>query len=256
MLSVRSRLKLLKWAPSSLHALGVLVVLLAGTACDEKSRSVPQSLPQRSASDTSATATSHAPTTDEPRVVFLGDSITAGLHLDADEAYPAVVERTLRAQGLPFRLANAGVSGDTSAGGLARLPWVLKQKPAIVVVELGANDGLRGVPLASVEANLRAILLKLRDSGATTLLLGMRLPTNYGAEYTDAFYALYPRLAEELHVALVPWFMEGVAGIAAMNLPDGLHPTAEGHRILAARVAKSLAPLVAAAREARPRRAP
>jgi acyl-CoA thioesterase-1 len=241
---------MLKSTPSSLWYVGLLVVLLGSASCEEKPSSVPHALPERSASDSPATATSHAAIAYEPKVVFLGDSISAGLHLDAEEAYPAVVERTLRAQGLPFRLANAGVSGDTSAGGLARLPWILKQKPAIVVVELGANDGLRGVLLASVEDNLRAILLQLRDNGATTLLLGMRLPSNYGSEYTDAFYALYPRLAEELHVALVPWFMEGVAGIAAMNLPDGLHPTAEGHRVLAARVAKALAPLVAAAHKA------
>jgi acyl-CoA thioesterase-1 len=260
MLSVRSRLGILKSTPSDLVTFVRLVVLLlplvVNTACEEKTHAVPQSLPQRSASGTSATATSHAVEEHEPKVVFLGDSITAGLHLDADEAYPAVVERMLRAQGLPFRLANAGVSGDTSAGGLARLPWILKQKPTIVVVELGANDGLRGVPIASVNANLRAILLKLKDNGAMTLLLGMRLPTNYGAEYTDAFYALYPRLAEELGIPLVPWFMEGVAGIAALNLPDGLHPTAEGHRLLAQRVAKSLAPLVAAAHKAEHTSAP
>lgn len=255
MLSFCSQLKLLKSTPSSLWSL-VLLALLSSAACSEKAGPVREALPQRSASDTQATASSHAPAADEPKVVFLGDSISAGLHLDAHEAYPAVVERALRSQGLGFRLANAGVSGDTSAGGLARLPWILKQKPDVVVVELGANDGLRGVPLASVEANLRAILQQLRDNGATTLLLGMRLPSNYGAEYTDAFYALYPRLAEELGVPLVPWFMEGVAGIAAMNLPDGLHPTAEGHRVLAARVAKALAPLVATAQKARALPAP
>lgn len=256
MLSLRSRLKILKSTPSRLRALVLLWALLVGAACDGKASPGPEALPQRSASHPQATATSHAAPPDEPKVVFLGDSITAGLHLGADEAYPAVVERTLRAQGLPFRLANAGVSGDTSAGGLARLPWILKQKPDIVVVELGANDGLRGVPLTSVEDNLRAILQQLRDKGATTLLLGMRLPSNYGADYTEAFYALYPRLAEELGVPLVPWFMEGVGGIAAMNLPDGLHPTAEGHRLLATRVAKALAPLVAAARKARGQPAP
>jgi len=230
-------------------SLGTLFVLVlpGSLGCEGKTSSAPQSLPQRSASDTATTATSHDTQVREPKVVFLGDSVTAGLHLDAAEAFPAVVERTLRAQGLPFRLANAGVSGDTSAGGLARLDWILKQKPAVVVVELGANDGLRGLPLATVEANLRAILERLKQQGVTTLLLGMRLPSNYGDEYTEAFYALYPRLASELGVALVPWFMEGVGGVAAMNLPDGLHPTPEGHRILAARVARGLAPLLSAA---------
>jgi len=233
------------WALS----LAVLVVLVlpCGAGCEGETRAARQSLPQRSASNTTKTPTSHDTQVREPKVVFLGDSVTAGLHLDVAESFPAVVERTLRAQGLPFRLANAGVSGDTSAGGLARLDWILKQKPAVVVVELGANDGLRGLPLATVEANLRAILRRLKQQGVPTLLLGMRLPSSYGEEYSEAFYALYPRLAQELGVALVPWFMEGVGGVAAMNLPDGLHPTAEGHRILAARVARGLAPLLSAA---------
>ena len=174
----------------------------------------------------------NAPTSDAsagPRVVFLGDSLSAGLHLAADQAFPAVLQQKLRAEGVPFQLSNAGVSGDTSAGGLRRVYWVLRQKPAFVVVELGANDGLRGVPLASIEQNLRAIVAKIKAHGARVMLLGMRLPPNAGADYADGFAAIYPRIAEAEQVAYVPFFMDGVAGVPELNLEDGLHPTAEGH---------------------------
>lgn len=189
---------------------------------------------------------------DAPKVAFLGDSISAGLSLPADQAFPALLARRLRAE-QPFQLINAGVSGDTSAGGLRRLDWILKQHPDVVVVELGANDGLRGVPLDSIERNLRAILQKVRDAGAIPLLLGMRLPPNYGAEYVEGFAAIYPRLARELGVAHVPFFMQGVAGVPELNLEDGLHPTAEGQRRLAASVEpalrEALARVAAASRE-------
>ncbi|MFT3925539.1 MAG: arylesterase [Myxococcales bacterium] len=172
--------------------------------------------------------------------MFLGDSITAGLHLTADQAFPALLEKNLGSSGAPFRLLNAGVSGDTSAGGLRRVDWLLKQKPRLVVLELGANDGLRGIPVPTIEANLRAIVEKVRAAGAGCLLLGMRIPPNYGADYAGAFEALYPKLAQELSVPLVPYFMQGVAGVPTLNLEDGLHPTAEGHAKLAANVETAL----------------
>lgn len=166
-------------------------------------------------------------------MVFLGDSLSAGLHLAADEAFPAVLQRQLAAEGVRFQLANAGVSGDTTAGGLRRVDWVLRQRPAFVVVELGANDGLRGVPLASIEQNLRAIIIKIKAQGARVMLLGMRLPPSAGVDYTRDFEALYARVAESEQVAFVPFFMQGVAGVPELNLPDGLHPTAEGHMRIA-----------------------
>lgn len=175
-----------------------------------------------------------------PLVVFLGDSISAGLHLPQEDAFPAVLQRTLRAEGKPFRLVNAGVSGDTTAGGRVRLDWLLKQKPAVVVVELGANDGFRGVPVEAMEENLRDILLRVKAAGAEPLLLGMRLPPNYGPGYVKEFSAMYGRLAKETGSALVDHFMEGVAGRPALNLPDMIHPTAEGHRLLAKNVEKAL----------------
>jgi acyl-CoA thioesterase-1 len=180
------------------------------------------------------------------KVAFLGDSISAGLNLPAEEAFPLVLAERLRTQGAPFVPINAGVSGDTTAGGLRRIAFLLKQRPAVVVVELGANDGLRGVPLASIEANLRAILEQIRNSGAVPLLLGMRLPPSYGSEYAEGFAAIYPRLAAELEVRFVPFFMEGVAGVPELNQEDALHPTAAGQRRLADNVQTALRDALAA----------
>jgi acyl-CoA thioesterase-1 len=180
---------------------------------------------------------------DAPLVVFLGDSISAGLHLPADRAFPAVVQRRLHEQGVPFRLVNAGVSGDTSAGGLARVDWVLRQDPDVLVVELGGNDGLRGLPLDSIEANLRGICERARAKGARVLLLGVRIPPSYGP-YAADFDAIYERIAADLDVRLVPFFMEGVGGVAEQNLEDAMHPTPEGHATIAENVATALRELL------------
>jgi acyl-CoA thioesterase-1 len=179
-----------------------------------------------------------------PRVVFLGDSLAAGLHLPADEAFPAVLADLLAAEGLPIELVNAGVSGDTTAGGLARLDWLLRQEPDLLVVELGANDGLRGVSLASVEANLRGIVEATRARGVEVLLLGMKLPPNYGADYTTGFEQLFARIAAETGVPFVPFFLDGVAADPELNLPDGIHPNSEGHRVVAENLLGALRPLV------------
>jgi len=179
-----------------------------------------------------------------PLVVFLGDSLTAGLGLSVDEAYPAHVASLLAARGIEVRILNAGVSGDTSAGGLERLDWFLRRHPDVVVVELGANDGLRGQPLESLEANLRAIVRRSLEAGARVLLAGMRIPPNYGPEYSEGFAALYPRIAREENVALLPFLLEGVAAVPELNQPDGIHPNAEGQRLVAQNVAEALVPLL------------
>lgn len=186
-----------------------------------------------------------------PKVVFLGDSISAGLHLPAEEAFPAVLQRMFEQRGVPFELINAGISGDTSSGGLRRTDWILRQKPDVVVLELGANDGLRGLPIMPMEENLRAIIRKVRAQNVPVLLLGMRLPTSHGPAYNQSFEEAYARLASDLKVPLVPFFMHDVAGIAALNLEDGLHPNAAGHELLAKNVAEALEPLVRAAAPAR-----
>lgn len=171
-----------------------------------------------------------------PLVIFLGDSLTAGLGLPADEAYPALLARQVPADGIPVRVLNAGVSGDTTAGGLRRLRWLLAQHPAVVVVGLGGNDGLRGTQVAETEANLRRIVAEVRRNGARVLLLGMQIPPNYGPDYTAAFAAIYPRIAHDLHVPLVPFLLAGVGGVPGLNQPDGIHPTAAGQRKVAANV--------------------
>jgi acyl-CoA thioesterase-1 len=181
-----------------------------------------------------------------PTVVFLGDSLAAGLHLARDEAFPAVLQRRLAESGHAFHLINAGVSGSTTAGGVARVDWVLQQKPDVVVIELGANDGFRGIPLATIEENLRKIIASVRGAGARPLLLGIRLPPNYGAEYAGGFDALFQRVGDDTSVPVVPYFMEGVAGVPDLNLPDGIHPTPEGHRRLADNLESALAEVLSA----------
>lgn len=186
-----------------------------------------------------------------PTVVFLGDSLTAGYQLSEAQAWPALLEERLAEEGLPFRAVNAGVSGDTSAGGLARLDWVLRARPDVVVVELGANDAMRGQDLGATEANLRRILERLREEGVAALLVGLEIPPNYGPDYARSFSRLFPRLAEEHDLPLVPFLLEGVGGEPSLNLADGIHPNAAGHRRVAATVEPFLRPLVAEATAAR-----
>ncbi|MEM9595871.1 MAG: arylesterase [Acidobacteriota bacterium] len=181
---------------------------------------------------------------DEILVVFLGDSLTAGFGLDEDQAFPYLVEQALKEEGRPVRVVNGGISGDTTAGGLARLDWLLQQRPDIVVVSLGANDGLRGLELGASEENLRQTVQRSLDSGAKVLLSGMLIPPNYGPEYTDAFAEIYPRVARDLGVPLIPFLLDGVAGDAALNQADGIHPTAEGQRLVAETVLPYLRPLL------------
>ncbi|HEX4951890.1 MAG TPA: arylesterase [Thermoanaerobaculia bacterium] len=168
-----------------------------------------------------------------PVVLFLGDSLTAGYGLDGEHAYPAVVARRLEQEGLAAKVVNAGISGDTTAGGLARLDWLLRQEPAVVVVALGANDGLRGVPLDDTEGNLREIVRRSREAGARVVLAGMMLPPNYGPAYTQGFQAIFPKLAREQGVALIPFLLEGVAAEPQLNLADGIHPNAQGQKLVA-----------------------
>lgn len=185
----------------------------------------------------------------EPQlVVFLGDSLSAGFGLPARESFPAVIERALRERGTPIRIVNAGVSGDTTAGGLARLPWLLRQEPDLVIVELGGNDGLRGQPVEAIEKNLRAIVERSLASGAGILLLEMTLPPSYGAEYVRRFTAAYSRVACDLEVPLVEGFLRGVGGVGALNLSDGIHPTAGGHERLAENVIPALTDALARGR--------
>jgi acyl-CoA thioesterase-1 len=177
-------------------------------------------------------------------VVVLGDSLTAGQGVTRDEAYPALLEARLRGEGFPYRVVNAGVSGDTSAGGLRRVDWVLRTKPAVVIVALGANDGLRGLPVDALGENLTTIVRRLRAAGARVLLAGMRVPPNYGDDYARAFAAVFPAVARRTGVPLAPFLLDGVAGNARLNQPDGIHPTPEGQRMMADRLWPHLRPLL------------
>lgn len=181
-----------------------------------------------------------AETDSDPLVVFLGDSLTAGFGLGETLAFPRHVADELAEQGMPIRVVNAGVSGDTSAGGLARLDWLLSMNPEVVVVELGANDGLRGLDLESTEANLRAIVERCQENEVEVLLLGMRMPPNFG-DYAEDFHDIYRRLAEDFGIGSIPFLLEGVGGHPELNLPDGMHPNEEGHRRLAENVTPALA---------------
>jgi acyl-CoA thioesterase-1 len=181
---------------------------------------------------------------DRPRIVALGDSLTAGLGVAAEQAYPARLQHRLDEQGLHYRVINAGVSGDTTAGGLRRVDWVLKSRPDLVILELGANDGLRGLKLDETKANLERIIKRCQEASVTVILAGMKLPPNYGAEYTKGFEAIYPALAKQYRLTLMPFFLEGVAGSASLNQADGIHPTAEGYRIIADKVLETVKPLL------------
>ena len=179
-----------------------------------------------------------------PRIVAFGDSLTAGLGVAAEESYPARLQRRLDEQGLRYRVINAGVSGDTTAGGVRRVDWVLKSRPDLVILELGGNDGLRGLNLDETKANLERIIKRCQDASVTVILAGMKLPPNYGAEYTKGFEAIYPALAKQYRLTLIPFFLDGVAGSASLNQADGIHPTSEGYRIIADKVMETVKPLL------------
>ncbi len=183
---------------------------------------------------------------DRPLILAFGDSLTHGYGLAGPETFPVQLEKALAAQGLPAKVVNAGVSGDTSAGGLARLDWALSDpagKPDLVIVELGANDALRGIDPASTEANLDQILSRIEAQGITVLLAGMKAPPNMGADYVAAFDAIFPRLAEKHRVAFYPFFLDGVAADPALNQADGMHPNGTG----VARIVDRITPAVISA---------
>ena len=180
----------------------------------------------------------------ELTVVCLGDSLTEGYGVDPEDAYPSVLERRLRGEGLDVRVVNAGISGSTSASGLSRLRWQLRAEPDLLILALGANDGLRGIDPTSTRRNLAAILKLARDQELAVVLAGMRLPPNYGPEHVRAFEAVFPSLAEEFDVPLVPFLLEGVAARPELNLADGIHPTAKGYVRVAENVLLVLRPLL------------
>ena len=179
-------------------------------------------------------------------ILFLGDSITAGYGLEPSQAYPALIQEKIDAKKWPFRIVNAGQSGDTSAGGLNRMEWLLRSRVDILVLELGGNDGLRGLPPETTRQNLQSIieLTRKKFPQVKIILAGMKVPPNMGADYAKKFATIYTELAKKHDALLIPFVLENVGGIRELNLPDGIHPTAKGHEIVAANVWKVLEPLL------------
>jgi acyl-CoA thioesterase I len=200
----------------------------------------------RTAAAPAATAPAAALAPARPRIVALGDSLTAGLGLPTGSAYPALLEQRLKDSGMDFEVVNAGISGDTSAGGLERLDWALEGDVRVLIVALGANDGLRGLPLDQLRRNLSEIIERAQARGIAVVLAGMEAPPNYGRDYIAAFHKVYPELAAQYRLALVPFLLQNVAGNASLNQRDGIHPTPEGARIVADNVWHALKPIAEA----------
>lgn len=179
-------------------------------------------------------------------ILFFGNSLTAGYGLETDEAFPALIQQKLDSLNLDYKVVNAGLSGETTASGMNRLEWVLNQNVDIFVLELGANDGLRGIPLEETRKNLQEIINTVREKNPETkiVLAGMQIPPNMGQDYTSQFRNIFPELAEENDVFLIPFLLEDVAGIPELNQEDGIHPTIKGQKIVSENVWKILKPLV------------
>jgi acyl-CoA thioesterase-1 len=233
-----------RWALCAAAASGALACANGAPARDEPARSA--STPP--ASTPAATAPADAKRATRPKIVVLGDSLTAGLGLPADQAYPTLLQQRLNSAGYDYDVVNAGVSGDTSAGGLARLDWALQGDVKILIVALGANDALRGLPTNALKANLSQIIERAKDRKIRVILAGMEAPPNYGRDYIVSFHEVYPALATQYEVAFVPFLLQNVAGIHDLNQPDGIHPTAAGARVIADTVWPVLQPLAEDAR--------
>ena len=184
---------------------------------------------------------------DEPKtILFFGNSLTAGYGIDPEDAFPGLIQQRIDSLGLDYRVINGGLSGETTASGLNRLDWFLEEEPNIFILELGGNDGLRGIPVAETRSNLVKMveLVRSRYGDTEIVLAGMQIPPNMGREYAENFRRMYRDIADEYDLVLIPFLLEGVGGEAALNLPDGIHPTEEGHRIVAETVWEHLFPIL------------
>jgi acyl-CoA thioesterase-1 len=229
---------------------GVVLLSALAMACsgDGAPRNTTSTTKPASPPENPAVAADTVPATldGRPTILFLGTSLTAGLGLEPDSAYPQQIQRKIDASGLPYQVVNAGVSGETSAGLLRRLDWVLRRPADVIVVETGANDGLRGLPVDATRATIGAVLTRIRRErpNATILLAQMEAPPNLGQEYTSTFSAMFPDLAREHGVTLIPFLLEGVAGVARLNQNDGIHPNDAGERVVTDNVWRVLEPVL------------
>jgi len=207
------------------------LVVATGTSCRDTNTKTETPSDKESRTTDSLEVT----TSKDKLILFFGNSLTAGMGLDSNDAFPAVIQRKIDSLGLPYHVVNAGLSGETTASGKNRLEWVMNQKVDVFVLELGANDGLRGVPLSETRKNLQAIIDFVKEKNASTkiVLAGMQIPPNMGDDYTSEFKRIFPELAEKNNLALIPFLLEDVAGIPELNQGDGIHPTEEGQKIVA-----------------------
>ncbi|MEM8508483.1 MAG: arylesterase [Bacteroidota bacterium] len=205
------------------------LVLLCFISCKENVKSSAET----PTADTATESVENTTETDNV-ILFFGDSLTAGYGIELEEAFPALIQNRLDSLNLGYTVINSGLSGETTSGGLNRLSWVLNQEVDVFVLELGANDGLRGIPLDETRNNLQAMIDLVKKKNATTriVLAGMQIPPNMGPEYTTEFRKIFPELAESNEIPLIPFLLDGVAGIPELNLEDGIHPSPEGHQIV------------------------
>ena len=246
----------------SVRILTLLLFLVATGGCESQQSNAPsdavaENANQNNATDSSTPVIEEAPSettvvSSANNVLIFGDSITAGYGLDEEQAFPALLQDKLDQLGWDFNVINGGLSGDTSAGGLRRINWMLREPIDVLVLELGGNDGLRGTSPQVTKQNLQAIIDEVRSQNddVRIILAGMQIPPNLGQEYTTQFRDVFPSLAEENDADLIPFLLENVGGIPELNLPDGIHPTAEGHQIVAENVWKVLKPVLSSLREA------
>ncbi len=216
-------------------------------SCGENQNKKSTTSPSETAESTSETTDS----TDSKTILFFGTSLTAGLGIDLKDAYPALIQQKIDSLGLNYQVINAGLSGETTASGKNRIDWVLNQKIDIFVLELGSNDGLRGVPLSETKKNLQEIInfVKEKNQDTQLILAGMEIPPNMGPEYTSTFRTLFPELATANDIYLIPFLLEDVGGIPELNQRDGIHPTEEGHQLMARNVWSELKPILMSASE-------
>jgi acyl-CoA thioesterase I len=210
-------------------------------ACGKKTE---PAAPVETRSNAPVSAAAPAVADSRPKLVAFGDSLSAGFGADPGKSYPDYLQKLIDKDHLAYRVVNEGVSGDTTADGVERLPGVLAEKPKLVVLELGGNDGLRGLPVSSTRANLETMVSTLQKGGATVVLAGMTLPRNYGPEYIHSFERVYVDLAREKHLTRVPFLLNGVAGVERLMQRDSIHPTAEGNALVAKNVYQYIKPLL------------